>query len=156
MKQTTHAEEGAEAGRGTGRALTKQEIDEFLKHGFWGVLATSLNDEPYGVPIIYAYDDDGVFYIANGPGKKIQIVEQNPNVTITVVELEDYGRRWKSVIVYGKVEIVHELGEKLHAFNALRKQIPRPSVRLKDATKLAMAKVIRIVPTEITGKAIGY
>jgi hypothetical protein len=153
LKQPTHAED---AGRGTGRALTMQEIDEFLRQGFWGVLATSLNDEPYGVPIIYAYDDDGVFYVANGPGKKIDIVEQNPNVTITVVELEDYGRRWRSVIVYGKVEIVHELGEKLHAFNALRKQIPRPSVRLKDAAKLAMAKVIRIVPTEITGKAIGY
>jgi nitroimidazol reductase NimA-like FMN-containing flavoprotein (pyridoxamine 5'-phosphate oxidase superfamily) len=156
LKQTSHPVQGAEVGRGTGRALSKQEIDEFLRQGFWGVLATSLNDVPYGVPIIYAYDDEGVFYVANGPGKKIQIVEQNPNVTITVVELEDYGRRWKSVIVYGKVEIVHELAEKLHAFNALRRQIPRPSVRLKDAARLAMAKVIRIVPTEITGKAIGY
>lgn len=154
--EETHAEEAVDAGRGTGRALSKQEIDAFLKQGFWGVLATSLNDEPYGVPIIYAYDEQGVFYIANGPGKKIRIVEQNPSVTITIVELEDYGRRWKSVIVYGKAELVHELGEKLHAFNALRKQIPRPSVRLKDAAKLAMAKVIRIVPTEITGKAIGY
>jgi nitroimidazol reductase NimA-like FMN-containing flavoprotein (pyridoxamine 5'-phosphate oxidase superfamily) len=153
LTQPRHAED---AGSRTGRALTNEEIDAFLKQGFWGVLATSLNDEPYGVPIIYAYDDDGMFYIANGPGKKIQIVEQNPNVTLTIVELEDYGRRWRSVIVYGKVELVEELGEKLHAFNALRKQIPRPAARLRDAAKLAMAKVIRIVPTEVTGKAIGY
>ena len=152
LAETMHAED---AGSRSGRALSKQEIDEFLKKGFWGVLATSLNDEPYGVPIIYAYDDDGVFYVANGPGKKIEILEKNPNVTLTVVELEDYGRKWKSVIVYGKVEIIHELGEKLHAFNALRKQIPRPSARLRDAAKLAMAKVIRIVPTNMTGKAIG-
>ena len=48
------------------------------------------------------------------------------------------------------------LPEKLHAFNALRKQIPRPATRLSDAAKLAAAKVIRLVPTEITGKAIGY
>jgi nitroimidazol reductase NimA-like FMN-containing flavoprotein (pyridoxamine 5'-phosphate oxidase superfamily) len=60
-----------------GRALTKPGIDELLKRGFWGVLATSLNNPPYGVPIIYAYDDEGVFYVANGPGKKISIMEQN-------------------------------------------------------------------------------
>ena len=152
MSEPRHAQD---AGSRTGRPLSREEIDEFLRRGFWGVLATSLNDEPYGVPIIYAYDEDGTFYVANGPGKKIRIMEQNPNVTLTVVELEDYGRKWKSVIVYGKVEILHELGAKLHAFNALRKQIPRPAARLRDAAKLAMAKVIRIVPTEITGKAIG-
>lgn len=154
MTQPAHAEEAA--GRGSGRPLSQEEIEAFLKQGFWGVLATSVDDEPYGVPIIYAYDEDGTFYIANGPGKKIQNVEKNPNVTLTIVELEDYGRKWKSVIVYGRVEIVHELGEKLHAFNALRKQIPRPAARLRDAAKLAMAKVIRIVPTHITGKTIGY
>ena len=60
------------------------------------------------------------------------------------------------MIVYGKVELVETLPEKLHAFNALRKQIPRPATRLSDAAKLAAAKVIRLVPTEITGKAIGY
>lgn len=152
----THEMQSEDAGRGTGRALSRHEIDEFLKRGFWGVLATALDNQPYGVPIIYAYDEKGVFYVANGPGKKIDIVQQNPNVTLTVVELEDYGRRWKSVIVYGRVELVEEMGEKLHAFNALRKQIPRPAARLRDAAKLAMAKVIRIVPTEITGKAIGY
>jgi nitroimidazol reductase NimA-like FMN-containing flavoprotein (pyridoxamine 5'-phosphate oxidase superfamily) len=148
-----HAED---AGRRTGRVLSTEEIHEFLRNGFWGVLATSVNDEPYGVPIIYAYDEDGTFYIANGPGKKIQNMETNPNVTLTIVELEDYGRRWKSVIVYGKVEILTELSEKMHAFNALRKQIPRPAVSVRDAARIAMAKVVRIVPTLMTGKATGY
>jgi uncharacterized protein len=149
---TEHAED---AGRRPGRMLNKEEIEQFLKRGFWGVLATSVGDEPYGVPIIYGYDD-GVFYIANGPGKKIQNMEKNPNVTLTIVELEDYGRQWKSVIVYGRVEIVSDLTEKLTAFNALRKQIPRPAARLRDAAKLAAAKVVRLVPTEITGKEAGY
>ena len=148
-----HAED---AGRRTSTVLSKEEIDEFLRNGFWGVLATSVDGEPYGVPIIYAYDEDGTFYIANGPGKKIQNMEANPNVTLTIVELEDYGRRWKSVIVYGKAEILTELGEKMHAFNALRKQIPRPAVSVRDAARVAMAKVVRIVPTLMTGKATGY
>ena len=150
---TEHAED---AGRRTGRRLDKAEIVEFLRKGFWGVLALSVDDEPYGVPIIYAYDSDGMFYIANGPGKKIEMMLKNPRATLTVVELEDYGKKWRSVIVYGQVELVEALPEKLHAFNALRKQIPRPATRLSDAAKLASAKVIRLVPTEITGKAIGY
>ena len=154
MSDTTHHAE--DAGRRTGRRLDKTEIVEFLRKGFWGVLALSVGDEPYGVPIIYAYDDDGTFYIANGPGKKIEMMQKNPNVTLTVVELEDYGKKWRSVIVYGKVELVDSLPEKLHAFNALRKQIPRPATRLSDAAKLASAKVIRLIPTDLTGKAIGY
>lgn len=153
MTDTQHADD---AGRRSARTLDAAEIAEFLRNGFWGVLATSVNDEPYGVPIIYAYDEDGTIYIANGPGKKIGNLEANPNVTLTVVELEDYGRRWKSVIVYGRVEIVQDLGQKLHAFNALRKQIPRPAARLRDAAKLAAAKVVRIVPTQITGRATGW
>ena len=154
MSDTTHHAE--DAGRRTGRRLDKTEIVEFLRKGFWGVLALSVGDEPYGVPIIYAYDDDGTFYIANGPGKQIEMTQKNPNVTLTVVELEDYGKKWRSVIVYGKVELVDSLPEKLHAFNALRKQIPRPATRLSDAAKLASAKVIRLIPTDLTGKAIGY
>ena len=148
--------QSGEGGTRTGRILSPQEIDEFLKKGFWGVLATSVSDEPYGVPIIYGYDDDGTFYIANGPGKKIRNMETNPNVTLTVVDVEDYGKRWTSVIVYGKAEILSEIGEKMHAFNTLRKQIPRAAVRVRDASRIAMAKVVRIVPTTMTGKATGY
>lgn len=152
---TEHSATGDAGGR-TGRALSQPEIHEFLKRGYWGVLALSANDEPYGVPIIYGYDDDGCFYIASAGGKKIEVVGKNPNVTLTVVEIEDHGRRWKSVIVYGKAEVLDGMTEKLHAFNALRKQIPRPTVRLRDAAALARAKVIRITPTEMTGKSIGY
>jgi hypothetical protein len=53
--------------------------------------------------------------------------------------------------------MVHDLTQKMHAFNTLRKQMPESfTPRLRDAAKLAMAKVIRIVPTEITGRAIGF
>lgn len=153
MTEPKHAED---AGSRTGRALSTEEVEEFLKKGFWGVLATSANDEPYGVPIIYGYDDDGCFYIASAGGKKIDVVRKNPNVTLTVVEIEDYGRRWKSVIVYGKADVLDGLSDKLRGFNALRKQIPRPSARVRDAAALASAKVIRITPTDMTGKSIGY
>jgi nitroimidazol reductase NimA-like FMN-containing flavoprotein (pyridoxamine 5'-phosphate oxidase superfamily) len=145
------------AARRTARDLSEAEIRDFLRANYWAVLAISVNDEPYGVPIIYGYDDDGNIYIANGPGKKITILEQNPRVTMTVVEVVEAGKRWRSVIVRGNVEMVEELSQKMHAFNTLRKQMPESfTPRMRDAAKLAMAKVVRIVPTEITGRAIGY
>lgn len=150
---TADTPEGGTPGRS--RSLEHAEIAAFLKRGFWGVLATAVGDEPYGVPVIYGYDDDGSFYIANGPGKKIESLKSNPNVTLTVVDVEDYGRRWESVIVYGKVEIVEEIGAKLHALNVLRKQIPRPSLRVTDVARAARATIVRIVPTQVTGKAAG-
>ena len=141
-------------GTRSARAMTSEEIDAFLRAGFWGVIATSVDDQPYGVPIIYGYDDDGSIYVANGPGQKISMMERNPNVTLTVVEVVDQGKRWRSVIVRGRIEMVENLTEKLHAFNTLRKQVPSANPRLRDAAKLAAAKVVRLVAVEITGKAI--
>lgn len=149
----------SEAGGGSRRArtLSAEEIDVFLRAGFWGVLALAVDHEPYGVPIIYGYDDDRTFYIANGPGKKISMIEQNPQITLTVVEVAEYGKRWRSVIARGRADIVEDLTTKMHAFNTLRKQVATGGTpRLRDATKLATAKVIRLEPTEITGRAIGY
>ena len=141
-------------GNRTPRELDRAEIDAFLRAGFWGVLALSVDDQPYGVPIIYGYDDDGVFYIANGPGSKISMLERNPLVTLTVVEVAEQGKQWRSVIVRGRAEIVDGITEKMHAFNALRKQVPSATPRVSDAARLAAAKVIRIVPEEITGRGI--
>lgn len=147
-----------DSARRTARKLDDAEVKAFIQSGYWAVLAVSVNDEPYGVPIIYGYDeDDGTFYVANGPGKKIDMALANPRCTLTIVEVEEFGKRWRSVIVKGTIELVDELPQKLHAFNALRKQMPESfTPRMRDAAKLAMAKVIRIAPTEITGKAIGY
>ena len=144
--------------RRTARRLTDDEVRSFIKQGYWAVLALSVDDEPYGVPIIYGYDDkDSVFYIANGPGQKIEMALANPRCTLTIVEVEEFGKRWRSVVARGRIELVDDLTTKMHAFNTLRKQMPESFMpRMRDAAKLALAKVIRIVPIEITGKAIGY
>jgi nitroimidazol reductase NimA-like FMN-containing flavoprotein (pyridoxamine 5'-phosphate oxidase superfamily) len=156
QKQTENSVD-ENAARRSARSLSDVEIKEFLSQNYWAVLAISVNNDPYGVPIIYGYDDDGSIYIANGPGKKITMLEQNPRVTMTVVEVAEAGKRWRSVIVRGDVVMVADLTEKMHAFNTLRKQMPESfAPRMRDAAKLAMAKVVRIVPIEITGRAIGY
>ena len=141
-------------GSRTARQLSRAEIEEILKRNCWGVLAMVADDTPYSVPIIYGYNGED-FVFANGPGRKADVLAQNPRVNLVVTEVEEHGKRWRSVVVKGTIEWIDDLGGKLSAFNTLRKQIPFSAERVRDAAKLAGAKVARIVPSEITGRSAG-
>ena len=141
-------------GSRTAKQLSRAEIEDILKRNCWGVLAMVDDGTPYSVPIIYGYNGDD-FVFANGPGKKLDVLLQNPRVNLVVTEVEESGKRWRSVVIKGTVEWIEELTGKLSAFNTLRKQVPFSAERVRDAAKLASAKVARIVPQEITGRSAG-
>jgi nitroimidazol reductase NimA-like FMN-containing flavoprotein (pyridoxamine 5'-phosphate oxidase superfamily) len=138
----------------TVRELERSEIEALLQRNSWGVLALSENDSPYAVPVIYGYDGSD-FVFANAPGRKAEIIDANPQVCLVITEVEEAGKRWRSVVVHGRVEWIEELTGKLSAFNTLRKQVPTSTPRVRDAAGLATARVARIVPTQITGRAAG-
>lgn len=135
------------------RDLSVGEIRDLIQRNNWGVLATSAYDQPYAVPVIYGFDGE-FFYVANSPGRKVRNLEANPSVCLTIAEVENGGVRWRSVVVIGRVEWIEEVSGRLHAFNVLRKQHgDRPRRSVRDAARLARARVVRIIPTEITGRA---
>ncbi|MGH7540589.1 MAG: pyridoxamine 5'-phosphate oxidase family protein [Gemmatimonadota bacterium] len=145
--------EGDSASRFGARELAPHEIDELLRRGWWGTLATSADGEPYGVPVVYGYDGER-FYIASAPGKKIRNIEANANVCLTVVETDGGPGDWASVLVLGHAELVRGIRGHLDAVRALRAQVGRRGeVTMEDAKRLARAKVIAIVPREVTGRA---
>jgi nitroimidazol reductase NimA-like FMN-containing flavoprotein (pyridoxamine 5'-phosphate oxidase superfamily) len=138
------------------RSLAPEEIDALLRRNNWGVLATSLDDEPYGVPIIYGWDGEGLYFVT-GPGRKADFMEANPAVTLTVTEVEDGGARWRSVIVRGEARRLTGVGERLRALGALRRQRPGTRRRsAKDAARLARARFIEIRTAELTGRSLGF
>ena len=141
-------------GSRTARQLSRAEIDDILKRNCWGVLAMAEEETPYAVPIIYGYNGED-FVFANGPGRKADALDQNPRVNLVVTEVEEHGKRWRSVVIKGTVEWIDDLTGRLSAFNTLRKQIPFSAERVRDAAKLASAKVARLVPSEITGRSAG-
>ncbi|HET9983784.1 MAG TPA: pyridoxamine 5'-phosphate oxidase family protein [Longimicrobiales bacterium] len=147
------APEGAAApGHRRPRALSRQEIDALIRRQGWGVLATSVEDRPYAVPVVYAYDGDG-FVIANAPGKKATNLAANPFVCLTITDVKDPAVGWSSVVVLGRARPIERLAERLAAFELLRRQRRSGgSPRLRDAALLARAIVVRIEPEEITGR----
>ncbi|MFV1988907.1 MAG: pyridoxamine 5'-phosphate oxidase family protein [Gemmatimonadota bacterium] len=132
--------------------LTAADVEAVLARNWWGTLATSVDGQPYGVPIVYGYDGEH-FYVASAPGRKVDAVEANPSVTLTVVEVAPDASGWSSVIVFGSVEFVREPAGYLRALKALRGQRGYAgSVSPADAARMARARVLRITPSEITGR----
>jgi len=134
------------------RELASAEIEAVLERNWWATLATSVDGQPYGVPIVYGYDGEH-FYVASAAGRKVEAVEANPRVTLTVTEVAGDASGWSSVIVFGRVEFVRDPAGYLKALRALRAQRGYAGdVGPRDALRLARARVMRITPAQITGR----
>jgi len=104
-------------------SMTKQEGREVLARVSFGRLACSLRDQPYVVPVCFAYEPDGI-YIFSTPGKKIEWMRANPRVCVQVDEIADQSR-WTTVIVNGWYEELPEIqyaAEREHARRLLKKR----------------------------------
>lgn len=95
--------------------LSKKETKNILDNGEYGVLATCSKDlKPYGVPLVYVVVDD-FLYIHTGEGGEInQNLDENNQVSFTIVGKESpiYDGKttlqYKSVIVKGIAEKVED------------------------------------------------
>ena len=65
-------------------------------------LACAHDNQPYLVPIFYAYADQCT-YSFTMPGRKLETMRGNPNVAL-LIEEKGEARSWKSVIAEGRFE----------------------------------------------------
>jgi len=79
--------------------LSEDDCKEFLNHASVGRLACALDNQPYVVPVAFAYEP-GFLYVFSTLGQKIKWMRQNPNVCL---QADDLGGRsnWTSVVVNG-------------------------------------------------------
>jgi uncharacterized protein len=82
--------------------LDAQECDSFLREQLIGRLGCCIDDRPYVVPLIYAWDG-ACLWIQSIEGRKIEIMRANPEVVFEVDEYLSSGN-WRSVIVEGTYE----------------------------------------------------
>jgi nitroimidazol reductase NimA-like FMN-containing flavoprotein (pyridoxamine 5'-phosphate oxidase superfamily) len=80
--------------------IPQDECKELLKRVSFGHLACSLNDQPYVVPVGFAYDGRDL-YLFSTAGKKIDWMRQNPKICLQADEIGSRSN-WSSVIVNGK------------------------------------------------------
>jgi len=117
-------------------------------------------NEPYVVPMNYGYKDNTIYLHSAIEGKKLNIIKNNPKVCLVFnsdfeLYLEGKPEEWttyyKSVIAYGKAEIITDAEEKQEAINIIIGKFTDRDHEFRSEI-LERFKIIRIPLTEITAK----
>ncbi len=103
--------------------MSEKECREVLTRGSIGRIGCSLDNQPYVVPIHFAYEQDYV-YVLSTLGQKIKWMRKNPKVCLQVDEITSPSQ-WASVVANGTYEELVEpqfSDERAHARTLLQKQ----------------------------------
>ena len=107
------------------QALSKEDCAAILNRGTSGVLALAGDDDyPYAVPINYVYDGEKLYFHCANSGHKLDAIGRNPKASFCVIDKdeivpEEYTTYFRSVIVFGKIRILEDDGEKRSAIEKL-------------------------------------
>lgn len=105
--------------------LSKEECEEILAQGKTGVLAVLGDDGyPYTVPINYYYTDGKIYLHCAKTGHKLDAIKKEQKVSFCVVARDDILRKkyttlFKSVVAFGKAEILTDKNEMRSSVTAL-------------------------------------
>ena len=131
------------------------EMNDLLHRVGYGHLACSQNDQPYVVPIYFAYDGEDIF-IYTTEGKKSAAMDNNPKVCLQVEEFLA-NSMWRSVVVIGEAKRVVDQTEREVAIDLIRQQNPSllPALAIKwskDWIRKNVEAVYRIKIVSMTGR----
>ena len=103
--------------------MTQDACRAVLVRASMGRLGCSLQDQPYVVPICFAYEPDYI-YVFSTLGQKIKWMRANPKVCIEIEEIKGKSQ-WVSVIANGRYQELPEpqyQAERAHARKLLGKR----------------------------------
>ena len=127
--------------RRTRQLIPVEESIEIIQNGQSGVLAVLGDDDyPYTVPLNYVYADSKIyFHWAKAGGHKLDAIKKHNKVSFCIIEQEKvvpekYITIYKSVVVFGKINILETDEQKRNAIEKLSiKYNPKDSKENRDA-----------------------
>ena len=137
-----------------------KEIEKILQESTVCRLAMVDEDKPYMVPLNFGYRDGYLFFHSAKEGRKIDVIQKNPNVCFEVDQLIkfkkaktacDWGVEYNSVIGSGRAQLLDKLDEKIAALNVIMSHY---SDRVFDYPDEALEKtlVFKVKIDRMTGK----
>lgn len=146
----------------TKQALPEEECITILKKELRGVLSVlGDNDYPYGMPLNHYYNEqDGKLYFHSGKtGHRIDAIKRHPKASYCVY---DEGTRengnwyltFKSVIVFGRIEIVEDREKIYDIARKLSRKFTDDEEYIENEVKNSGPGTLMfaLVPEHITGK----
>lgn len=134
---------------------------EVLRQSVYGTLALVKEDgTPIAVPVNVVGDDvyKVIYFHCAGAGEKWEILQNNPQVSLSVVSHAAikpmaFSTAYRSARFQGRAEVVTDEGEKVKAMLLLCQGLdPKAMGRFSEMMDGCTARVVKIVPEEITGK----
>lgn len=140
--------------------LAEDDAKQILFKGTNGVLSlVDLDNEPYGVPISFAYDGgDSIYFHSALNGQKIDCIVANSRCSFCVVGQDciipdEFTSYFRSVIVKGNIHVVTEPTEVVKGLLLLcDKYSPRINSDAEISKCLNRVAVLRLDIDSITGK----
>ena len=141
--------------------LSKEDTQKVLYQGTSGVLAVSGDDDyPYAVPLSYVYDGHKIYFHGAKAGHKLDSIVKNPKASFCVIDKDqivpdEYTTYFRSVIVFGEIQIIEEVSTKRKALELLgRKYSPGLEQSLQEEINRAFDRtcVIELKIKQMTGK----
>ena len=144
------------------KEMTTEEIDQFLTCARVGRLGLIVKNEPYIVPVGFAYAEGKVLFHTCSKGMKIDGIKTNPNVCFEVDETISDATMSKSVILSGTAEIIDEKNRMIPHLQRLIDKYRVPlgfdeymSKPVKNREKeLNAVRICVITPKKVTGRKL--
>jgi len=120
-------------------------------------------DRPYVVPMNFGYHEGKVYMHCASEGRKLDVIGKNPYVCLEfeadlqmkyAQEACDFSMYYKSVIAWGRAEILREPDEKVRGMNLIMGHYTGKEYEF-PAQALARIVIIRVDIEEMTGKQNG-
>lgn len=146
------------------KAIPTEECIELLTRETRGVLSVNGDDGyPYAMPLNHYYEaEDGCIYFHSGMhGHKIDAVKASDKASLCVVEAgvretDDWAYTVRSVIVFGRIDIVDEPERVTEITARLSRKFTSDEGYIKEEIEkfLKATVLLRLTPEHMTGKRI--
>jgi nitroimidazol reductase NimA-like FMN-containing flavoprotein (pyridoxamine 5'-phosphate oxidase superfamily) len=139
------------------------EIESIIKNSLVCRLAMVDDGAPYIVPLCFGFKEGVLYFHSAKEGKKIEILKQNNSVCFefdigTEVKTGktacDWGMKYRSVIGFGKANIIEDHEEKHSALEIITTQYADKAYKLTDGA-VKETLVIKVAVSSMTGKQAG-
>lgn len=141
--------------------LSKSECDAILSMATSGTLALlGDNGYPYAVPISYVYTDGKLYFHSAKTGHKVDAIRQCDKASFCVIDADDvhpseFTTYFRSVIAFGKIQIIESENERMHAASLLGGRYnPGDDVGLQKELEKGLSHmlILRLDIEHLTGK----
>lgn len=140
-------------------------IDDIINRAQVCRLAFCNEDIPYIVPMNFGYRDNCLYFHCAREGKKLDMLKNNHVVCFEIdIDHEiikddnpcEWGIKYRSVIGYGKAELIPELNKKKDALDTIMSKYSDITHYDYPENAVRNIEIIKITIAEVTGKKAGY